>query len=62
MILEITKQRVIMIIMRTVKVFVVKKVAYELSGPYVKVVAPQADNDSSNPPENFHKNIFLSQS
>ena len=39
----------------------VKKVAYELSGPFAKVGAPQADNDSSKPPEMFHKKVFLTK-
>ena len=39
----------------------VKKVANELSGPFAKVGAPQADNDSSNPPEIFHKHVFLAK-
>ena len=54
-ILEIAKQVLIMKTMRIVWVLDVKKVAYELSGPF----APQADNDSSSPPEDFHK-TFLS--
>ena len=53
MILEIMKQRVIRTIMRIVWVLDVKKVANELSGPFAKAGAPQADNDSSNPPEIF---------
>ena len=47
---------------RIVRVLDVKKVADELSGAFVKVGAPQADNDNSNPPENFHKNVFLAKS
>ena len=39
----------------------VKKVANELSGPFAKVGAPQADNDSGNPSEMFHKNVFLTK-
>ena len=49
MILEITKQRVVMIIMMTAWILYVKKVAYEMSGHFAKVWAPQADNDSGNP-------------
>ena len=45
--------------MRIVWVLYVKKVAYELNGPFAKVGAPQADNDSSNPPENIHKKTFF---
>ena len=37
----------------------VKKVAYELPGPFAKVGTPQADNGSSDPPETFHKIAFL---
>ena len=37
----------------------VKKEAYELSGPFNKVGAPEADSDSSNPLEKFHESIFL---
>ena len=59
MILEITKQRGVMIAMRFVWVLDDKKVTYELSGPIAKVGAPEADNDSSNPPENVHKMVFL---
>ena len=59
MILEITKQRVILITMRIVWVLDVKKVVYELSGPFARVGAPQADNDSSNRSESFIKKIFL---
>ena len=33
----------------------VKKVAYELSAPFSKAGAPQADNDSMMPPEKFLK-------
>ena len=40
----------------------VMKVAYELSGPFAEVGAPQADNGSSNPPGNFHKNFSLDKS
>ena len=32
-----------------------QKVTFELSGPFAKFGAPHTDNDSSNPPENFHK-------
>ena len=39
-----------------------KKIAYELSGPFAKIGALQADNDRSNPPESFHKNLFLAKS
>ena len=62
MILKVTKQRAIMISMRIVWVLDVMKVTYELSGPSTKVGAPLADIDSSFPPENFHKNIFLVKS
>ena len=54
MILEMTKQRVIMINMRIVWLFDIKKIAYELTGSFAKVRAPQADKDSINP-ENLHK-------
>ena len=59
--LEITKQRVIITIKRVTLVFDVEKVAYELSGLFAIVGAPQADNDSSSPPGNFNKNVFLTQ-
>ena len=62
MILEIAKQGVIWIIMRIVLVLDVRKVANELSGPFAKVGAAQAENGSSNPSEFFHKNIFLVKS
>ena len=62
MILEVIKQRLLMITMRTVCVLDVKKITYELSAPFVKVGAPQAHNDSSNPPENFKYNVFLAKS
>ena len=52
-ILEITKKRVIMITLRIVLVLDVKKAANELCGPFVKVGAPHADIDSSNPPGFF---------
>ena len=51
----------IMISMRNVSVLHIKKVANELSGPFAKVGALQADNDSSNPSETFYKNIFLTK-
>ena len=62
MILEITEQKVIMITLRIVCVLSVKKVANELSGSFAKVGAPQADNNSSNLPKIFHKNVFLAES
>ena len=37
----------------------VKKVVNELSGPLTKVGAPEADNDSINPPDFFRKSVFL---
>ena len=40
----------------------VKKVANELSGPFAKVGAPQADNDSSNAPEKKLGRMLLSLS
>ena len=61
MIMEVTKQRMIIIIIRIVRVLDVKEVAYELSGPFSKVGASQADNDSSHPPENFNRNVFLAK-
>ena len=61
-ILEITKDGVIMITMKTVWILNVKKVSNELSGPFAKVRALQADKDSRNPPEIFHKDIFLAKS
>ena len=51
-----------MITMRIVWVLDVKKVANELSDPSGKVGALQADNDSSNPSEIFHIQIFLAKS
>ena len=48
-----------MIAMRIVCVLNVMKVAYEISGPFAEVRAPQTDNDSSDRTENFHINIFL---
>ena len=48
--------------MRIVRVLDITKVANELSGPFAKVGAPQTDNDSSSPPEIFHKNIFDAES
>ena len=47
--------------MRIVWISDIKKVANELSGLFAKVSAPQADNDSSNPPEIFHKKEFISK-
>ena len=54
MILEVMKHRVIMKTMEIVRLLDVKKVAYELPGPFAKVGAPHAGNDSSSFPENFH--------
>ena len=51
-----------MITMRIVWVLYVKKVANELPYPFAKVRAPQADIDSSNPPEILHTNDFLAKS
>ena len=49
-----------MITMGIVWVLDIKKVAYELSGPFAKVGPPQADNGSNKPPENFRKkNVFF---
>ena len=62
MIVDIAKQLVIMITITIVWVFDVKKDAYELSDPFAKVGPPQADNNSSSSPENFHKNIFFAKS
>ena len=45
--------------MRVAWVLDANRVAIELSGPFAKAGASQTDNDSSNPPEIFHKNIFL---
>ena len=45
--------------MRIVRVLHVKKVAYELTGPYAEVGAPKADNDSSDPPETSPKSVFV---
>ena len=45
--------------MRTVRVLDVKKVAYDLPGPFPKGGASDADNGNSNQPETFHKNVFL---
>ena len=58
MILDITKQSVIIIIIRIVRVLDAKKVANELSDLFSKVGATQADNDNNNPPEIFHKQVF----
>ena len=58
-ILGISKQRALMIPMKIVCVLAVNKVSYDLSGPFAKFGASQADNDTSNPPDFFHKNIFL---
>ena len=52
------KQRVIMVSMRIIWALDAKKIAYELSGSFAKVGAPQADNESSKPPKNFNKNVF----
>ena len=57
-ILEITKQIVIKITMKIVRVLDVKKVVYDLSGPFAKIGAPEADNDSSSRPENFLQKSF----
>ena len=57
MILEIAKQKLIMKTMSIVWILDVKKVANELSGPF----APQADNDSSNHPGDFHKTLFFAE-
>ena len=40
----------------------VKKIAYELSGPFAKVGAPKADKDISNLFQNFQKNVFVAKS
>ena len=48
--------------MRIVCVLNVRKVAYEMSGRFAEVRAPQADNDSSNHPEMYHENVFLAKS
>ena len=61
MTLDITKQRVLLKTISIVQVSDVKEVAYELSGPFSKVGASQADNDSSHPPENFNRNVFLAK-
>ena len=61
-ILETTKQWVEMVTMRIVRELDVKKETYELSVFLAKVWAQQADNDSSKPPENVHKNVFLVES
>ena len=58
-ILKIMKRRVIIIAMRICESWTSKKLAYELSSPYVEVGGPQAGNNSSNPPEYFHKNVFI---
>ena len=57
-----TKRKVILVTMRIEWVLDIKKVEYELSVPYEKVGALQADNDTSNPPENVHKNVSLVRS
>ena len=44
--------------MRIVRVLDVKKVAYDLSCPFSKGGAPEADNDSNNPHESFYKHVF----
>ena len=50
-----------MITINTVWVLDVKKGANELSGPFAKVGAPQANSDRSDPLEIFHKNVFFCQ-
>ena len=62
MILEKAKQGVLMMTMRTVRDLDVKKVANELYGPFAKVGAQLAANESCNPTESFHKNAFLTKS
>ena len=62
MILEITKQKLIMITMCIVWVFDVKKIENELSGPFAEVGAPQSDNYSNNLPKIFHKICFFPKS
>ena len=62
MILEMTKKWVIVITKRIRWVLHGKNVAYELTGPFDKVWAPQANNDSSNPPEHCYTSIFLAES
>ena len=59
MILEVTKHRVITV--RILVILDVIKVAYELSGPFAQIEAPQADNSSSTSPENFNKNVFFAE-
>ena len=49
-------------IVKIVWVLDVDEVAYEMSSHFAKVGAQQADNDSSNPSENFHKNFSLAKS
>ena len=49
----------LMIPMGFVRVLDVKKVVYELTGAFAKVGARLADNDSSDPPENFHIYVFF---
>ena len=61
MILEIKEQRVIMRTVRIEWVLKVKKVALEMNDPDAKVGAPQADDDSSEPTENFHTKRFSSK-
>ena len=51
--------------MKTMKIFwdmAVKKAAYGLSGPFVKIRGSQTDNDSSNLPEKLSKNVFPAKS
>ena len=48
--------------MRIVWVLNVKKGIYELPDSFSKAWAPQADNDSSDPPEIFRKKVFIAKS
>ena len=62
MILEIPKQGVIILTLSIAWVLDFEKVAYELSGSFAKVRTPPANNNSSSPSEDYHKNIFLDKS
>ena len=62
MVLEVTKQKVIMITTRIVWVLDVMNVAYELSVPSAKVWVSRADKDNNNSPENLRRKVFLDKS
>ena len=61
-ILEIKKHGVKTIPMRVKWILDIKNAAYELPSNFAKVGAPQEDNDSNRPPDNFRKNDLLVKS